>query len=266
MQFQHPIIFVTNDDGYQAKGIQVLIEEMRAIGTVIAIAPRTGRSGMSHAITFNEPLRLRKVESAPNFSFYEFSGTPVDCVKMGLDKFFKTIKPDLLVSGINHGSNASICSIYSGTVGAAREGAINGIPSIAFSLTDFHHDANFEPYRSHIQTIARSMIEKNKLNANVFLNVNFPKVATAANLQEIRVCRQTKGVWIEEFDKRTDPQNVDYFWLMGHFDNYEPEAKDSDEYLLAHNHTTVVPLKIETTDMEALEIVQAMMQKHEILE
>lgn len=258
---KHPIIFVTNDDGYQAKGIHVLIEEMRKIGTVVAIAPRVGKSGMSHAITFNEPLRLRKIESAPNFSFYEFSGTPVDCVKMGLDKFFKIVKPDLLVSGINHGSNASICSIYSGTVGAAREGAINGIPSIAFSLTDFHHDANFEPYRSHIQTIARAMIEQNSLNTNVFLNVNFPKVERVEELQEITICRQTKGVWIEEFDKRTDPQNVDYFWLMGHFDNYEPEAQDSDEYLLKQKHTTVVPLKIESTDMEALGILQKMINE-----
>lgn len=256
---RHPIIFVTNDDGYQAKGIHVLIEEMCKIGTVIAIAPRVAKSGMSHAITFNEPLRLRKIESAENFSFYEFSGTPVDCVKMGLDKFFKTtIKPDLLVSGINHGSNASICSIYSGTVGAAREGAINGIPSIAFSLTDFHADADFEPYRSHIQTIARAMIEQNTLNTNVFLNVNFPKVEHADDLKEIKICRQTKGVWIEEFDKRTDPQNVDYFWLMGHFDNYEPDAKDSDEYLLKQKYTTVVPLKIESTDMEALEKLKTM--------
>ena len=255
----HPIIFVTNDDGYQAKGIHVLIEEMCKIGTVIAIAPRVGKSGMSHAITFNEPLRLRKIESAENFSFYEFSGTPVDCVKMGLDKFFKTtVKPDLLVSGINHGSNASICSIYSGTVGAAREGAINGIPSIAFSLTDFHADADFEPYRLHIQTIARAMIEQNTLNTNVFLNVNFPKVEHTEDLKEIKICRQTKGVWIEEFDKRTDPQNVDYFWLMGHFDNYEPDAKDSDEYLLKQKHTTVVPLKIESTDMEALEKLKTM--------
>lgn len=255
---QRPIIFVTNDDGYQAKGFRILIEEMRKIGTVIAVAPHVGKSGMSHAITFSEPLRLRKVDAATNFSFYEFSGTPVDCVKMGLDKFFKTIKPDLLVSGINHGSNASICSIYSGTVGAAREGAINGIPAIAFSLTDFHHDADFEPYRAHIQTITRSVLEQNSLNANVFLNVNFPKVENADELREIKICRQGKGVWIEEFDKRTDPQNVDYFWLMGHFDNSEPDAQDSDEYFLKQKHTTVVPLKIESTDTEALGILQKM--------
>ncbi|MDR2963242.1 MAG: 5'/3'-nucleotidase SurE [Bacteroidales bacterium] len=261
MNFSRPIIFVTNDDGYQARGIHVLIEEMRKIGTVIAIAPRVGRSGMSHAITFSEPLRLRKVESAEHFEFYEFSGTPVDCVKMGLDKFFKTtIKPDLLVSGINHGSNASICSIYSGTVSAAREGAINGVPSIAFSLTDFHPDADFEPYRTHIQTIARAVIEKNTLPENVFLNVNFPKVENAEDLREIRVCRQTKGVWIEEFDRRTDPQNVDYFWLMGHFDNYEPNAEDSDEYCLKQKHTAVVPLRIETTDNEALVKLQKIIQ------
>ncbi|MDR0941104.1 MAG: 5'/3'-nucleotidase SurE [Bacteroidales bacterium] len=255
---KRPIIFITNDDGYQAKGIHVLIEEMRKIGTVVAIAPRVGQSGMSHAITFKDPLRVRTLETAPDFSFYECSGTPVDCVKMGLDKFFKTLKPDLLVSGINHGSNASICSIYSGTVGAAREGAINGIPSIAFSLTDAHHDADFEPYRSHIQTIACAMIEQNSLNTNVFLNVNFPKVDSIGELQEIRICRQTKGVWIEEFDKRTDPQNIDYFWLTGHFDNYEPEVPDSDEYLLKQKHTTVVPLKIESTDMEALGVLQEM--------
>lgn len=247
---ERPFIFITNDDGIQAKGIHVLIEEMSKIGDVLVIAPNTGRSGMAHAITFSTPVRLHKHKNEKGYQVYDMTGTPVDCVKMALDKFFERKNPDLLVSGINHGSNASICSIYSGTVAAAREGAINSIPSIAFSSLDFSPDADFEAFRPYIQIIAKHVIA-NKLQRNVFLNVNFPSHDTA-NIKGIQVCRQTKGIWVEEFDKRTDPHNQDYFWLTGHFDNYEPNAQDSDEWLLKQNFVTAVPLQVETTDMNSL--------------
>ncbi len=253
---ERPFIFITNDDGIQAKGIHVLIEEMSKIGDVLVIAPNTGRSGMAHAITFSSPVRLHKHKNENGFKVYDMTGTPVDCVKMALDKFFDRKNPDLLVSGINHGSNASICSIYSGTVAAAREGAINGIPSIAFSSLDFSPDADFDAFRPYIQTIAHHVIEHG-LQQNVFLNVNFPCHDTA-NIQGIQVCRQTKGIWIEEFDKRTDPHNQDYFWLTGHFENYEPEARDSDEWLLKQNYITAVPLQVETTDLNSIQSLQTL--------
>lgn len=251
---ERPFIFVTNDDGIHAKGIQILIEEMEKIGDVLVIAPNVGRSGMAHAITFSTPVRLNLHKNSESKNKYDISGTPVDCVKMALDKFFERKNPDLLVSGINHGSNASICTIYSGTVAAAREGAINGIPSIAFSNLDFSPDADFEAFRPYIQKIAKYVLE-NKLEENVFLNVNFPAHDTN-NIKGIQVCRQTKGIWVEEFDKRTDPHNQDYFWLTGHFDNYEPNAQDTDEWLLKDNYVTVVPIKVETSDTNSLKSLE----------
>ena len=257
---ERPLIFITNDDGIHAKGIRILIEEMSKIGDILVIAPNVGRSGMAHAITFSVPVRLQYHKNHEGSKIYDISGTPVDCVKMALDKFFDRKNPDLLVSGVNHGSNASICSIYSGTVAAAREGAINGIPSIAFSNVDFNHDADFESFRPYIQSIAKYAL-KNKLRENVFLNVNFPSHNTE-NIKGIKVCRQTKGIWVEEFDKRTDPHNQDYFWLTGHFDNYEPQAEDSDEWLLKENYITVVPIQVETTDKESLKLLSSLESFH----
>lgn len=261
---ERPLIFITNDDGIHAKGIEVLIDEMCKIGDVLVIAPNIGRSGMAHAITFSTPVRLHYHKNSKGIKIYDITGTPVDCVKMALDKFFDRKNPDLLVSGINHGSNASICSIYSGTVAAAREGAINGIPSIAFSGLDFSADADFEAYRPYIQKIALYAIEK-KLNQNVFLNVNFP-CHDNANIKGIQVCRQTKGIWIEEFDKRTDPHNQDYFWLTGHFNNFEPTAKDTDEWLLKENYVTIVPIQVETTDTKSLELLATLNTSHKKVE
>lgn len=246
-----PTIFITNDDGFSAKGIQSLIDVAKDLGNVLCIAPSTGQSGMAHAITFSNPLRLSKKEESEFYNAYEFTGTPVDCVKMALDKFYSKNGPQIILSGINHGSNASICSIYSGTVAAAREGAINKIPSVAFSCLDFDKDADFEPYKKYIKEIILYVLQ-HKLDENVFLNVNFP-FHDNTNIKGMKVCKQTNGVWIEEFDKREDPHNQEYYWLTGHFDNFEPEAKNSDEWLLKENYITIVPLKLETTDTKSLE-------------
>lgn len=241
-------IFVTNDDGYYAHGIRVLLEEMRLLGDVLCIAPASGQSGKSHAITFSDPLSLECLEKEPGFELYSLKGTPVDCVKMALDKFYTDFMPDVIVSGVNHGSNASICSIYSGTVAVAREGALNAIPSIAFSSLNFSQNADYSPYKEYIRKITSHVLQHG-LPSRVFLNVNFPLGNTFAGM---RVCRQTKGVWVEEFQKRVDPHNREYYWLTGYFDNYEPEAEDSDEWLLQQKYIAIVPLKIETSDSKAI--------------
>ncbi len=244
-------IFVTNDDGYNAKGIKALIDVLKEIGDVLCIAPETGQSGKSHALTFTKPVRLREHINTPELKIYSLSGTPVDCVKMALDKFYDKNKVDLIVSGVNHGSNASICAIYSGTVAAAREGVVNNIPAIAFSLLDLDSDADFEPHKKYIKQICQHVLE-NGLDKNTFLNVNMPSHDNN-NIKGIKVCRQTKGVWVEEFDKRTDPNNQEYYWLTGAFENFEPNATDSDEWLLKENYVTVVPIKLEETNLESFE-------------
>lgn len=244
-----PLIFVTNDDGVEALGFNVLIEEMLAFGNVIAIGPETGQSGMSHALTFSLPVRIKQLNDEENLKIYKINGTPVDCVKMGLDKILPR-KPDLLVSGINHGSNSSISAIYSGTVAAAREGCLNSIPSIAFSSLDFSHDANFDYLRGHIHQITDDVL-KNGISPGIFYNVNFP-VQTEEEIKGIKICRQAKGVWVEEFEKRTDPMGKDYHWLTGYFKNYEPDAEDTDEWVLKHNWGSLVPLQTEVTAFDEI--------------
>lgn len=250
LHMQRPLILVTNDDGTEAKGIQALIEVARQLGDVVAVGPAVSQSGMSHALTFKTPLRLTKLQSEPGFDFFRLTGTPVDCVKMALDKLLDR-KPDLILSGINHGSNASISSIYSGTVAAAREGALNNIPSLAFSSLDYSLDADFSFIKPFALDIARKVLA-NGLESGICLNINFPYKAPQT-LTEVRVCRQAKGVWVEEFEKRTDPAGSDYYWLTGHFDNFEPNAQDTDEWALQHNVATIVPIKTECTAFENIE-------------
>lgn len=243
-----PQIFVTNDDGYNAHGITVLLEELKKIGDVLCIAPTHGQSGMSHAITFSDPLKMEKLQEEPGFSLYRLNGTPVDCVKMGLDKFYREQNPDIIISGINHGSNASICAIYSGTVAAAREGAINKIPSIAFSSLDISTFANYNSWKPYINSICSQVLKKG-IPSGVFLNVNFP---IQTDCKGIRICRQADGVWIEEFDRRIDPHNREYFWLTGHFNNFEPNAQDTDEWVLSQNYISIVPLRVEYSDTKTI--------------
>ncbi|MFQ3579409.1 MAG: 5'/3'-nucleotidase SurE [Bacteroidales bacterium] len=238
------IILVTNDDGINAKGFRTLLEIIKDYGRVIAISTDVSKSGMSHSLTLRTPLRMKVHNDSEKFTLLYLNGTPVDCVKFVLNKYLNT-NPDLLLSGINHGSNSSISSIYSGTVAAAREGAINGIPSIAFSLLDFAENADFSFMEPYIRTIVETVI-RNGLDSGVCLNVNAP-VPTLEPIKGIQVCRQAKGVWIEEFEKRTDPNGSHYYWLTGHFENYEPDAEDTDEWSLKNNYISVVPLHFETT-------------------
>ncbi|MCU4188987.1 5'/3'-nucleotidase SurE [Flavobacterium sp. HXWNR29] len=245
-----PLILVTNDDSIVAPGIRALIEVMKEIGDVIVVAPDSPQSAMGHAITINNTLKLEKVHLDKDLSQeYSCSGTPVDCVKIAVNEILKR-KPDLCVSGINHGSNSSINVIYSGTMSAAVEAGIEGIPAIGFSLLDYSWDADFEPIKSHVKQIALGVLEKG-LPEGVILNVNFPKLSKE-NIKGIKICRQAKAMWQEEFDKRTNPQGKEYYWLTGKFVNQD-KGTDTDEWALENGYISIVPVQFDLTAHHAMQ-------------
>jgi len=239
---KRPLILVTNDDGITAPGIRTLISVMNEIGDVVVIAPDGPQSGMGHAVTINETLYCNevKIDEGPQREF-KSSGTPADCVKLAVSEVLDR-KPDLCVSGINHGSNSSINVIYSGTMSAAVEAGVEGIPAIGFSLLDYSWNANFKPLKEFIKKIALNVLE-NSLPDGVVLNVNFPKSET---FKGIKVCRQARANWVEEFDKRTNPQGRTYYWLTGKFVNMD-KGEDTDEWALANNYISVVPVQFDLT-------------------
>ena len=241
-------ILITNDDGIAAPGIKALTEVMHELGEIYIIAPDSAQSGMGHAITINSTLELKHI---PGFlgteNAYSCTGTPVDCVKMGVHEVMKT-RPNLCVSGINHGSNSSINVIYSGTMSAAVEGGIEGIPSIGFSLCNYSWDANFENIKPFIKKIALEVLEKG-LPEGVILNVNFPETD---NIKGIKICRQAKAAWEEEFDKRTNPMGKEYYWLTGKFVNHD-NGEDTDEWALANDYISIVPVHFDLTAYHAIQ-------------
>ncbi|MBN1159524.1 MAG: 5'/3'-nucleotidase SurE [Bacteroidales bacterium] len=243
------MFLVTNDDGIEAKGLKELIDVIRSFGKVVVVAPAEPQSGMSHAITVKLPLRIKKISEEEDVVMYKCYGTPVDCVKIAFNHLMSE-KPDLLVSGINHGSNSSTSVFYSGTMGAALEGCINEVPSIGFSLLNLDHDADFSAARIYIQRIIQAVIQ-NGLPKTVCLNVNIPD-SVQDQIKGIKLCRQNMGYWREEFDKRTDPHGRNYYWLTGSFHNSEPDAVDTDEWALARNYVSVVPLHIDLTCYKTL--------------
>lgn len=246
------VIFLTNDDSYMSKGFRAAVELAKEFGKVIAIAPDRVQSGMSQAITINSPLFMRQVEISDDVEIYAFSGTPVDCAKIAFDHFFADKRVDLVLSGINHGSNAAVNVMYSGTMGAAIEGSFYGIPSIGLSLDDHDADADFEGAVHYARMIISDVLEAaERLPRPLCLNVNVPKIP-ADDIQGIRLCRQTRGFWREDFYARQDPHGRDYFWLTGAFHNAEPEAEDTDEWALAHNYVAVVPVQVDMTDYKML--------------
>ena len=247
---KRPLILVSNDDGVHAKGLKNLIEVVKSYGDILVVAPEVSESGMSHAISFKNPIRLNKIEEYENVQIYSCSGTPVDCVKLALNQLVDR-KPDFLVSGINHGSNASISVVYSGTMGAAIEGCLNGIPSIGFSILSHSLDADFSLARKFSQQIFEKVITQG-LPKGVCLNVNFP-IIDINDLRGFKVCRQARGVWKEEFDKRIDPNNRDYYWLTGSFNNFEPDAEDTDEWALKNNYASIVPIRVDFTSHDTIE-------------
>ncbi|MCW3085501.1 MAG: surE [Bacteroidetes bacterium] len=249
MKNKKPLILVTNDDGITAPGIAALVEVMRTLGDVVVVAPDKPQSGMGHAITINSTLRINKVNIYGVKEEYSCSGTPVDCVKIAVNKILKR-KPDLCVSGINHGSNMSINVIYSGTMSAAVEGAIEGVPSIGFSLLDESIGADFKAAKKIVKAIAGSVL-KNGLPADVCLNVNIPKLKSD-EIKGIKVCRQARANWIEELDERFDPAGKPYYWLTGKFENYEGKSKDTDIWALENNYVSVVPTQFDMTAHAAI--------------
>ncbi len=243
-----PIILVTNDDGIAAPGLRTLIKVMRNLGSVVVVAPDKPRSGTGHAITIATPLRVFPVHEEEDYREYSCSGMPVDCVKLGTQIILKT-KPDLLVSGINHGSNASINVVYSGTMAAVFEAAIDKIPSIGFSLLDYSKNADFSHTVEYIEKIAKDVLTCG-LPEGVCLNVNFPAIP-AEEVRGIKVCRQAMGSWIEEFDERVDPRGGDYYWITGVFSN--PDHKEgTDTWALENNYVSVVPMKFDFTAHNAI--------------
>ncbi|WP_166922831.1 5'/3'-nucleotidase SurE [Flavobacterium poyangense] len=244
MKHEKPLILVTNDDGILAPGIRALISVMETIGEVLVVAPDKPQSAMGHAITINNTLYLDKISKEnADITEYSCSGTPVDCVKLAVNEILKR-KPDLCVSGINHGSNSSINVIYSGTMSAAVEAGIEGIPAIGFSLLDYDWNADFEPIKSFIKKITLETLA-NKLPEGVVLNVNFPKLKEN-EIKGIKVCRQAKALWVEKFDKRKTPFGKDYYWLSGKFVN-EDKGEDTDEWALENGYISVVPVQFDLT-------------------
>jgi 5'-nucleotidase len=246
------LILVTNDDGIRANGLSALIEAVEPFGEVMVVAPVESQSGMSQAITVKHPLRVKK-EQLNGFMSYVVNGTPTDCVKLAINKLLPR-KPDLLVSGINHGSNSSTSVLYSGTLGAALEGSLNEIPSIGFSLMSYNPDANLDIAKTYARKISQLVLE-NGLPLHTCLNVNIPALP-GDELKGIKVCRQTIGFWQEEFDQRTDPSGREYYWLTGEYFNTEPHAEDTDEWALKNNYIAVVPLTIDLTSYQTLNIIK----------
>ncbi|MCB0736618.1 MAG: 5'/3'-nucleotidase SurE [Bacteroidetes bacterium] len=236
-------ILVTNDDGITAPGIAHLVEVAKQFGNVVVVAPDSPQSGMGHAVTISKPIRLEKVNEFEGVESYQCSGTPADCVKLAVDQVYHH-KPDLILSGINHGSNASINVLYSGTMSAAVEGAIEGIPSIGFSLMDYARNANFLPGIPFITSIVASVIE-NGLTDGTLLNVNIP-VGEAHELKGIKICRQAKAKWDENFEARKDPHGRDYYWMVGNFNDYD-HGHDTDLWALKNKYVSIVPTQFDMT-------------------
>lgn len=244
-----PLILVSNDDGITAPGIRALIEVAREVGDVVVVAPDGPQSGMGHAITLNSTLRCDQVhiDSGKQVE-YACSGTPVDCVKLAVSKILDR-KPDLCISGINHGSNSSINVIYSGTMSAAVEGALEGIPSVGFSLLDFSFDADFKASKKVAKDIIKKVLEEG-LPKGVCLNVNIPKLELK-DIKGFRICRQADANWVEEFDQRKDPSGRTYYWLTGSFQNFD-SGSDTDEWALANGFVSIVPVKYDITSHESI--------------
>jgi 5''/3''-nucleotidase SurE len=251
-------ILITNDDGVKSKGIGVLIDMMRPYGEVTVVAPFEAQSGMSAALTIGKPLRLKELKIKDGLKIYACSGTPADCVKMAISQFYPDKLPDLLVSGINHGSNASIASLYSGTLGAASEGTVYGIPSIGFSLCSHDANADFEASAYYGKIILDNYF-KNPMLPDIFLNINVPDIPKE-DISGIVFAHQGKGQWIKEFERRKDPYGFYYYWMTGEFFNQEPENESSDHNLLRKNYITIVPHKIDTTDYREIERLSSLWQ------
>mgnify|MGYP000874622441 FL=1 len=244
-----PLILVTNDDGISAPGIHVLAQEMKAFGRVLVVAPDKPQSAMGHAITIHDHLRLNKVEMMEGVEAWSCSGTPVDCVKLAVYRLLKGERPAVLVSGVNHGSNISINVLYSGTMSAAVEGAMEGIQSVGFSLMDHSIEARFQHVRPIIRGVVANVLEKG-LARGTCLNVNIPRESDGP-LKGVRVCRQAWGFWEDDFEARKDPMGKDYYWLKGRFKDLD-HGEDTDVWAVHNGYASVVPVQFDMTAHHAI--------------
>lgn len=242
-----PVILITNDDSVSAPGIKALTEAMIGLGKIVVVAPDKPQSGMGHAITIGHPLRLSKVNGIEGVETYSCSGTPVDCVKVAVDKVLHR-KPDICISGINHGANHSINVIYSGTMSAALEASIEAIPSVGFSLLDYSMEADFSAAKIYARQIVEFVLKNKQLDKHLCLNVNVPAV-DAKLIKGIKICKQAYAKYEEKFDERKDPHGKRYYWLTGEFMNFD-KSKETDDWALKHNYVSVVPVQFDLTHYE----------------
>lgn len=245
-----PVILVTNDDGYMAGGINALVQSLRGLGRIVVCAPDSPRSGFSASFTCTRPVSFQRVSDDGDVSVYACSGTPVDCVKLALHRLFSERRPDLIVSGINHGGNESICVMYSGTMGAAMEGCVVGIPAVGFSLLDHNPKADFSAALPFVRDIVSEVLT-HSLPKGVLLNVNIPSVRL---LKGVKVCRQAAGKWEEEFHylEGDEDQDKSFFQVTGVYINQEPDATDTDRYWLEHDYVSIVPQQVDFTAHKSL--------------
>jgi 5'-nucleotidase len=255
------LILLTNDDGLYAAGLKTLLGVMEEFGRVVLISTTESMSGMSQALTVKSPLRVKLLEQNEKHTIYACSGTPTDGVKLAINQLLDR-KPDWVVSGINHGSNASVSVLYSGTMAAALEGCLYGIDSVGFSLSNFSAKADFSACGKYIREVM-TMVSANPLPKGVCLNVNIPAIP-AEEIKGLVVCRQASGNWREEFEKRKDPSGKTYYWLTGIFNNHEPDSADTDEWALQNGYVSVVPVSVDLTAHEYLDELKKAFRGEEV--
>ena len=247
---KRPLILISNDDGYQAKGINSLIDMLRDVADLLVCAPDSARSGFSCAFSATTPLRLEKIREEEGLQVWASNGTPTDCVKLALSVLLEgRRRPDMVIGGINHGDNASVNTHYSGTMGVTLEGCMKYIPSVAFSICDFRPDADFEPLRPYVRLITQRVLQEG-LPRGVCLNVNFPVVAEG-DYRGVKLCRMSAGSWTNEITTCHHPRGYDYYWMVGRYQNDEPEATDTDRWALDHGYVAITPTRIDVTAYEA---------------
>lgn len=249
---KRPFILIANDDGYHSHGIRQLVDFVSEMADVLVVAPEGARSGYSCAFSATDYLRLKVRHNMGNAEVWSCSGTPVDCVKIALSQLCQGRRPDLILSGINHGDNSSVNNHYSGTMGAALEGCMKYIPSVAFSSCYYDEEANLEPLRPYVQQIVRKVLSEG-LPKGICLNVNFP---ARQHFEGVKVCRMTFGSWVEEIDKCRHPRGYDYYWVVGHYHNDEPGIEGTDQYALNNGCVAITPTKVDVTAYDFMKQLQ----------
>lgn len=252
MENKRPLILISNDDGYHAPGIRKLVDIVRPLADVLVCAPESARSGFSCAFSATTPLRLKRRHNMGQQEVWSCNGTPVDCVKLALDQLCDR-QPDLVLGGINHGDNSTVNNHYSGTMGVALEGCMKYIPSIAFSSCYYEEDANLEPLRPYVEQIVGKVLDQG-LPRGICLNVNFP---ARQEFLGVKACRMTLGRWVNEIVKEHHPRGYDYYWMVGHLHNDEPQAEDSDQWALNHGYVAITPTTIDVTAYSFLDEVKS---------